>query len=197
MMDDALDAIAALAARYIVEEDLDHARAKRKAARSLGAEGAGLPSEAQIAAAVAEHLAIFHADTQPAELAALRALALVWMERLADFRPMLLGAVWRGTATRRSDIQLALYCEDGKACEIELLNQGLRYELGQHQGPRGTPVDVLRLMLPCPALGERVGLQLHILDRDDVRGALIPDRQGRSDRGDAAALRRLIDTAAP
>ncbi len=54
----------------------------------------------------------FCADTQPAELQALRELAALWMERLAEFRPHLSGAVWRGTATRLNDIHLQLYCDD-------------------------------------------------------------------------------------
>lgn len=197
-MDDALESLAALAARLIVEEDLDFGSAKLKAARQLGrGRGTALPSNEQVEDAVREHLALFHADTQPAELAALRALAAVWMVRLAEFRPLLTGAVWRGTATRHADIHLALYCDDPKACEIALLNAGQAYEVGQRPGPRGQPVDVLRLMLPCPALGERVGLQLSILGRDDVRGALIPDARGRTDRGDLKALQRLRDTESP
>jgi hypothetical protein len=37
-------------------------------------------------------------------------------------------------------------------------------------------------------------VQLSVLDHDDVRGALKPDAQGRSQAGDAAALRRLMAT---
>ena len=43
-------------------------------------------------------------EIHEAELAALRELALQWMHRVAEFRPHLSGAVWRGTATRLSDI---------------------------------------------------------------------------------------------
>jgi hypothetical protein len=35
-----------------------------------------------------------------------------------------------------------------------------------------------------------------IYDHDDVRGALRPDGRGRSPRGDAAALTRLLEAAA-
>ena len=68
-----------------------------------------------------EYIALFCADTQPAELAALRELALVWMQRMADFRPFLGGAVWRGTATRLSDIYIQLFCDDPKSAEIALI----------------------------------------------------------------------------
>ena len=44
----------------------------------------------------------------------------------------------------------------------------------------------------CPEFGEPVTVFLTILDHDDLRGALKPDARGRSWRGDAAALRRLL-----
>ena len=83
-----------------------------------------------------EHLALFCADTQPAELRALRGLALRWMQRLAEFRPHLSGAVWRGTATRLSSIHLDLYCDDPKAAEIAL-STWASTTTWQHAGPRG------------------------------------------------------------
>ena len=60
------------------------------------------------------------------------------------------------------------------------------------RGPRGDTVDVLSVSEPSPALGEPVTVHLVILDHDDLRGALRPDAQGRAPRGDAAALRRLM-----
>lgn len=113
--------IAAAAARLVADEGMEYAAAKRKAARALerhGGRRTELPSNEQVEDQLREHLALFHADTQPAELRALRELALVWMERLAEFRPHLSGAVWRGTATRLSAVHLDLYCDDEKAIEI-------------------------------------------------------------------------------
>ena len=123
-------------------------------------------------------------------------LLLPWMQRLAEFRPHLTGAVWRGTATRLNDVHLQLYCDDTKSTEIMLLNQGVDYEVGSAPGPRGQPVDRLSLTVDCPALNEPIGLHLTILDADDLRGALKRDAQGRTERGDLAALRRLLDTPA-
>ena len=76
-------------------------------------------------------------DTQPAELAALRAVAADWMERLAAFRPHLTGAVWRGTATRRNDVHIELYCDDSKAAELALIDLRIDYEVSSTTGPRG------------------------------------------------------------
>ena len=93
--------IAATAARLVVEEGLEYGPAKARALKVLGLPPrTALPSNDELEDQVREYLDIFCAETQPAELQALRELAAVWMERLAEFRPHLTGAVWRGTATR-------------------------------------------------------------------------------------------------
>ncbi|PTT83418.1 hypothetical protein DBR42_15985 [Pelomonas sp. HMWF004] len=186
--------IAAIAARLIVDEGMDWGPAKQRAARDLGAPRAALPANDEVETAVREHIAIFHADTQPAELRALRELSGQWMAQLAEFRPHLTGAVWRGTATRLSNIHLQLFCDDSKATEIELLNRGLSFDVAETTSPRGRDVDMLILDAPCAALGERVTLCLTILDFDDLRGALKPDARGLTERGDLAALQTLLDS---
>ncbi len=196
-----VEQIAAAAAALVVDEGMEYAQAKRKAARSLGRANARhteLPGNEQVEDQVREHIAIFCADTQPAELLALRRLALVWMERLAEFRPHLSGAVWRGTATRLSAIHLDLYCDDAKSAELALINRGVDYDVGSRSDARGGQVDMLSIASRCAELGEVVTLFLTVLDHDDLRGALKPDARGRSWRGDAGALRRLLaEPAAP
>ncbi|RZI82866.1 MAG: hypothetical protein EOP38_14620 [Rubrivivax sp.] len=189
------DEIAATAARLVVEEGLEYGPAKRRAAKQMGlGNRAELPDNERMEAAVFEYLSVFCADTQPRELAALRQLAAVWMERLQEFRPHLSGAIWRGTATRLNDIHLQLYCDDSKSAEIALLNKGMDYDVGSVPGPRGNQVDCLSLTVDCPALNEPIGLHLTILDYDDLRGALKADARGKTERGDLAALRALIDS---
>ncbi|MBE7419226.1 MAG: hypothetical protein HS128_16085 [Ideonella sp.] len=195
MASNSFDDIAQAAARLVVDHGLEYGAAKRKAARNVGRHGGRrteLPSNEAIEDEVRDYLALFQAETQPAELAALRRLALAWLERLGEFRPHLAGAVWRGTATRRSGVQIELYCDDSKAAEIALLNLGIDYvPVGQSDG-----IDLLHVETPCPELGEPVSIFLHVLDHDDLRGALRPDARGRTWRGDAAALRRLLAEAA-
>ncbi len=196
-MDDLKEEIAATAARLVVEEGLEYGPAKRRALKQLGAAGrAALPDNAQLDAAVEEYIAIFCADTQPIELRALRELALEWMERLAPFRPHIGGAVWHGTATRRSDIYLQLFCDDPKSAEIALIDGGVRFEARSVPGLHGEMVDALSVHALCRPLNEQVGVHLLVYDLDDVRGALQPDARGRRPRGDAAALRRLLQDAA-
>jgi hypothetical protein len=190
------DDIAATAARLVVEEGLEYGPAKTRAVRQLGLPArTRLPDNAVVEAAVREHIAIFCADTQPAELRALREMALVWMDRLALFQPHISGAVWHGTATRLNDVFLQLFCDDPKAAEIHLLNQSCIYEVGSTTGFKGEAVDVLSIRSRCAELNETVGVHLLIYDTDDLRGALKPDAQGRKPRGDASALRHRL--AAP
>lgn len=187
--------IAATAARLVVDEGLEYGPAKRRAVQQLGLpQRTRLPDNDVLEAAVREHLAVFCSDTQPGELAALRSLALVWMQRLQAFRPHLTGAVWNGTATRLTDVWLQLFCDDPKSAEIELINRGVRYDVGTTTGFTGRSVEVLSVSTRCPELNEDVGVHLVLYDADDLRGALRPDAQGRKARGDVAALGALLAT---
>ena len=186
--------IAAAAARMVVEDGLDYGAAKRRAGKLLGLPPrTALPDNDTVEAAVREHIALFHADTQPAELAALRRLALQWMERLAEFRPHLTGAVWNGTATRLSDVVLQLFCDDPKSAEIALIDHRVDYQARSVNGFNGEAVDALSFSSPCAELGEAIGVHLMIHDHDDLRGALRPGANGRVSRGDRKALLARIE----
>lgn len=185
--------IAAVAARFVVEDGLEYAAAKRQAGKQLGLHArTPWPDNAAMDAAVHEHIAVFCPDTQAMELRALRELALVWMDRLVGFRPHLGGAVWHGTATRHSDIYIQLFCDDPKSAELALLDHRVEVHPGSVTGWRGETVDALTLRTRCDALGQWVLVHLMVHDLDDVRGALKPDAQGRKPRGDAAALRAVL-----
>lgn len=189
------DELASAAARLIVEEGMEYGPAKRRAARDLGkrsTRSVDLPDNDQVEDEVRAYIALFCADTQLAELRALREVALAWMERLEAFRPHLHGAVWRGTATRLNSVRIELFCDDSKEAELALIDRRVPYDVGSLDGPRREPIDVLTVSSPSAALGEEVTVHLTILDRDDLRGALKPDSRGRSERGDLAALRRLM-----
>jgi hypothetical protein len=195
-MDNAKSEIAQTAARLVVEEGLEYGAAKRRAVKQLGLPTrTPLPDNDLLEEAVREYISIFCADTQPRELAALRRLALVWIDRLAQFRPYLGGAVWHGTATRLSDIYIQLFCDDPKSAELALIENNVDYEARTVTGFNGEPVEALSLSSMSRELGEPVGVHLLIYDHDDVRGALKPDSRGRTPRGDAAALRRLVENA--
>ena len=187
--------VAQAAARMIVEDGLDYAGARRKALQEVagGRRLRDAPSNEAIEDEVRAHIAIFCADTQPTELRALREAALRWMLRLAEFRPHVGGAVWRGTATRQSVVRIDLYCEDTKAPELALLNKGVDYETVSEPLGRGEHSLTLVVAERNAALEDWITIQLNVLDLDDLRGALKPDPRGQTWRGDAAALQRLLE----
>jgi hypothetical protein len=119
------------------------------------------------------------------------------MERLAQFRPYLAGAVWHGTATRLSDIYIQLFCDDPKSAEIALIENHVDYEARTVNGFNGEAVEALSLSSVSRDLGEVIGVHLLIHDLDDVRGALKPDAKGRAPRGDTAAVRALLENEQP
>ena len=189
--------IAATAARMVVEEGLEYGAAKRRAVKKLRLSGrTALPDNDEIEQEVIDYLALFCADTQPAELRALRELALVWMQRMVEFRPYLSGAVWRGTATRLSDIYIQMFCDDSKSAEIALIDYRVQYVPRSVTGFHGETVDALSLHCFCKNLKEEIGVHLMVYDYDDLRGALKPDVRGLTVRGDIADVRRLLVSAA-
>lgn len=192
-MDTLQSEIAATAARLVVEEGLEYGPAKKRAVKQMGLRArTALPDNDRVEEAVREYIDIFHAETQPTELAALRKLALTWMERLQEFRPHLGGAVWHGTATRLSDIYIQLFCDDSKSAEMKLIEHKVDYMPRTVNGLHGHPVEALSLSSMSEDLGEPIGVHLLVYDHDDLRGALKPDAQGRTPRGDLKAVRTLV-----
>lgn len=192
-MSDEMQEIAAVAARLVVEEGLRFGPAKNHAVRQLGLPArTALPSNEQIEDAVHEHLQLFQADTHAQHLRALRLLALRWMQRLQAFEPYLTGAVWLGYASQLSDVDLDLYVDDPKSVEIELINQGVPYDVGQIDSGRREPVPVLHVLERVQGWSHGVGVYMRVYDRGALRGALLPDGRGRSPRGNVTAVEALL-----
>jgi hypothetical protein len=187
--------IACAAAALIVDEGQDYGSAKRRAVQNLGLPPrTPLPNNDVVEAAVREHIALFCADTQPAELRALRELALKWMQRLQAFEPLLAGAVWHGTATRLSDVYLQVFSDDPKAVELALINAGVDYQAQEVSGLQDRPVSALSIGERLPALKAVVGVHVFVNDTLAQRGALLPDTQGRKPRGTLADVQALLAT---
>ena len=121
--------IAQVAARLIVEHGLaDWTLAKRKALRQLLLpDSTALPSNEEIEAALAQHHALFGAETHAAQLLHQRQEALRWMQQLAAWDPLLVGGVAAGWATEHSDVRLELVADDPKAVEMDLAGHGVSY----------------------------------------------------------------------
>ena len=185
--------IAVQAARFVVEEGLEYGPAKRRAVKAMGLpQRTALPGNDVVEDEVRDYLQLFCSDSQPGELRALRRLALLWMERLQEFRPHLGGAVWHGTATRLSDVYLQLFCDDPKSAELSLIDHRVDYEPRTVAGFQGESVEALSIHAFSEELGEDIGVHLLIYDLDDLRGALKPDSRGRAPRGAIEAVRTLL-----
>jgi hypothetical protein len=194
--------IAQAAARLIAEDGRDYAGAKRKAARQLLGDtrvaGEWLPDNDLIEEELREYLALFHSDTQPAELRRLREVALDWMARLAEFNPYVTGAVLNGTANAHSDVHLQMFTDNPKEVAIYLLNENVQYDVSEtrHFAGRGD-VETLSFLWRGRRGAEPVGIHVSLYASDDLRGAVKADARGRLARADAAALRALVDASAP
>ena len=123
--------LAVEAARLMAEHGIDDfGFAKRKAAERFGTfEGAVLPSNAEVEAALQEYQRLFEAGSHGETLYVLRQTAITAMELLADFAPRLVGPVLTGTATRNTEVQLHLFAERTEAVTIRLLDTAIPHEL--------------------------------------------------------------------
>ena len=118
------------AARLMAEDGItDHAYAKRKAARQLGAaDTQHMPSNQEIDEALRSFRALYQRDTHPAALRRLREQALSVMHLLQAFHPWLTGSVLNGTAGEHSDINLEVCSDDEKAVMMLLLKHNIPFE---------------------------------------------------------------------
>jgi len=181
--------LALAAAQLIADAGLDYRSAKRKALQQVLGDAAAprgaMPDNTEVDAALAEHLALFDHD-HPERVARMRRVALALMDRLQAFNPYLTGAVWKGIVAEHAPIHLQLFHDDPKDVQHALLDDHLGFEVGEVPHWRGEGRgEVEALMLAWR--GEPVMLSLY--RSDDLRGAL---RGTPPERGDAAALRRLL-----
>ena len=121
--------IAQEAARIIVNHGVrDYRVAKQKAADRLGVTGRGsLPGNAEVEAAVAEHLQIFGGEAHEDRLRLMRVAALSAMELLASFTPRLVGPVLAGTADENSVVNLHVFADSPELVAMELEQIGVGY----------------------------------------------------------------------
>jgi hypothetical protein len=125
--------ISAAAARMLVDGTAaDFASAKRKAARELGiADTRDLPDNLELQRAVADHLVLFEGDVHVQRVRRLREAALRAMRLFAPFNPRLAGPVLYGTACAFTPVLLHLFSEEFEAVTRFLIEQRLRYDLGE------------------------------------------------------------------
>lgn len=117
------------AARIIVDHGVrDYRVAKQKAAERLGVGSRGsLPGNAEIEAAVVDHLQIFGGESHEALLRLMRTAALSAMELLTDFSPRLVGPVLLGTADENSAVNLHLFTDSAEMVAMEIGDMGIQF----------------------------------------------------------------------
>ena len=117
------------AARIIVNHGVrDYRVAKQKAAERLSVNSRGaLPGNAEIEAAVAEHLQLFGGEAHEDRLRLMRVAALSAMELLAAFSPRLVGPVLAGTADENSAVNIHVFTDSPEVVAFELEQLGVSF----------------------------------------------------------------------
>jgi len=149
------------AAKLMAEDGItDHAFAKRKAARQLGAaDTQHLPSNQEVDDALHSYRALYQRDSHPGILYQVREEALTAMHLLAEFHPYLTGSVLSGTAGEHSDINLMLFSDDTKAVLLFLLKHKIDFEDGEWKVRVGGHEETV----PSYTLTGESGTQTHII----------------------------------
>ncbi len=115
-----------------VDGALDYQTAKRKAAIQLGlSPNKNLPANNEIEKALISYQNLFQVDTHESQLKELRKQAIQAMKMLRQFKPLLVGPVASGTATRNSEIILHLYSDQLEQIGLFLTDQGIPYSLAE------------------------------------------------------------------
>lgn len=149
------------AAKLMAEDGItDHAFAKRKAARQLGAaDTQHLPSNQEVDDALHSYRALYQQGSHPGILRQLREEAFATMHLLAEFHPYLTGSVLSGTAGEHSDINLMLFSDDAKAVLLFLLKHKIEFKDGEWK----VQVSGHQEIVPSYTLNGKSGTQTHII----------------------------------
>lgn len=180
--------IAHLAAKLMAEGGItDHALAKHKAAKQLGAMNTQhLPGNQEVDDALHSYRALYQHDSHPAVLRLLREEALSTMRLLSAFHPYLTGSVLSGTAGRHSDINLMLFSDDMKAVLLFLLKHNLEFDDGEWR----VKINGREESVPSYTLTAESGIQTHIVvlpENARHSGSRHPETHG-----DIAAVEALL-----
>ncbi len=181
--------LAQQAAKLMAEAGItDHAFAKRKAARQLGASDTQhLPSNQEIDEALHSYRTLFQQDSHPAILYQLREEALATMRLLQQFQPYLTGSVLAGTAGEASDINIMLFSADAKAVLLFLLKHEMQFDDGEWR----VRVGGHEVNVPSYTLSGESGTLTHIIvlpENARHSGSRHPETHA-----DIAAVEALLD----
>ena len=182
--------LAQQAAKLMAENGItDHAFAKRKAARQLGASDTQhLPSNQEVDEALHSYRTLYQRDSHPAILDLLRREALEAMRLLSQFHPYLTGSVLSGTAGETSDINLMLYSDDSKAVLLFLLKNNIEFEDGEWTIRIGGHME----SVPSYTMESESGTKIHIIVLPE--SAMHSGSRHPETHADIAAVEALLNT---
>jgi hypothetical protein len=180
-------ALAQEAARIMAEHGVsDFLLAKRKAADRFGVtDGAVLPKNTEIEAALEQYQRLFDGDGHAESLQAQRRAALTAMRRLREFEPRLVGPVLTGTATRHAQVQLHLFTDYAESVTMKMLEMGLAHEVTEKR----VRMDSARV-LAFPGLRfeiEAQPIEVTVFPADGIRQAPVSPVDGRPMRRASAS----------
>lgn len=186
-------AVAQEAARLMAEHGIqDYHLAKRKAAERYGVvEGAFLPKNAEIEAALVAYQRLFGGEQHASSLREQRRVAVAAMKLLEKFEPRLVGAVLAGSATEYTDIQLHVFSDNAEAVYTHLIDRRFEYEVFERK-LRLTPDRII----PVPSVRfeiEGAMLEAAVFPRDGMRQAPMSPVDGKPMR--RATLAELLELA--
>lgn len=190
-------AVAQEAARLMAEHGIqDYLTAKRKAAERYGVvEGAFLPKNTEIEAALASYQRLFGGEQHVGSLQKQRRTALRAMKMLEQFEPRLVGAVLNGTATEYSDIQLHVFSDNPEAVYMQLMDRRYEYEVFERK-LKLTPER--QIAVPSARFGiEDEIIEAFVFPKDGIRQAPISPVDGKPmRRAGIAEASMLTETSA-
>jgi predicted nucleotidyltransferase len=180
-------ALAQEAARIMAEHGIsDFLLAKRKAADRFGVtEGAVLPKNIEIEAALEQYQRLFDGDGHAESLQAQRRAALTAMRRLREFEPRLVGPVLAGTATRHAQVQLHLFTDYAESVTMKMLEMGLAHEVTEKR----VRMDTARV-LAFPGLRfeiEAQPIEVTVFPAEGIRQSPVSPVDGRPMRRASAS----------
>ncbi len=117
-------------------QESEYYRAKMKAARLIGqgwVRPADLPSNAEIRDEIQSLARLYEGSSRVDNLREMRLAALAMMQRLAPFRPRLIGSTLTGHIRQGSDIDLHLFSDTTEAITHVLDHHGLTYTVEKKQ----------------------------------------------------------------
>jgi len=172
-------AVAQEAARLMAEHGIqDYHLAKRKAAERYGVvEGALLPKNTEIEAALLSYQRLFGGVQHADSLREQRRVALEAMRLLEKFDPRLVGPVLTGSATEHSDIQLHVFSDSPEAVYTHLMDKRFEYEVFE----RKVRMTVERT-IAVPSVRFEMGhdvVEAFVFPKDGIRQAPISPVDGK------------------